>query len=256
MSEGVHTDVALITGASRGIGAAIAVRLAQDGMAVACTATTAQGCASTVARIEAAGGVALGLELRVHDPESVDTALAEVERTLGPVSVLVNNAGVACVAPFTEMTIEDFDRVIDVNLRGVFLCSRAAARRMVSGNIAGSIVNIGSVAGINAFPQRAGYCSSKAAVHHLTKVMSLDLAQHRIRVNAVAPGYVGTDLVTDLVEQGSLDLPSLQRRIPLGELGDVEDVANAVAWLISDQARYITGETLVVDGGWCAYGHV
>lgn len=249
--------VAVVTGGSRGIGEAVARRLAAEGMVVACTATSADTAEAAASRIRGDGGVeAMGLRMQVEEPEDVERAFALVEEALGPVSVMVNNAGIASVASFLDMGVDDFSRVIDVNVKGVFNGSLTAAKRMVASGTRGSIVQIGSIAGINGFPRRVGYCSSKAAVHHMTKVMSLDLAAHGIRVNCVAPGYIRTDMVQDLVDEGKLDEAALRRRIPLGDLGEGADVAAAVAWLASDQARYVTGETLLVDGGWSAYGHI
>jgi NAD(P)-dependent dehydrogenase (short-subunit alcohol dehydrogenase family) len=248
---------ALVTGASRGIGAAIARRLAADGYAVACAATSTDNAAGVADEITNHGAQrAMPIEIHVEDEQSVATAVAEIERAMGPITLLVNNAGIARVAPVHEMSVDDFDAVIDVNLRGVFICSHVVAERMVSAGSPGSIVNIGSVAGIDAFPGRSGYAASKAAVHHLTRVMALDLAPHRIRVNCVAPGYVRTDLIQELLDDGTLDAAALLRRIPMGEFGETADVAAAVSWLAGSESRYVTGETLVVDGGWAAYGHV
>lgn len=249
--------VAVVTGASRGIGAAVAERLAADGLAVGCTATTVEAAEAVAARLRQEHGVdAVAVVARVEDADDVEHALDEIERRLGPVSVMVNNAGIASVVPFLEVPAEEFSQVIDVNVKGVFHGSQAAARRMVASGTRGSIVQIGSIAGINSFPRRLGYCASKAAVHQMTRVMSLDLAEHGIRVNAVAPGYIRTDMIRDLVDAGKLDEGPLRRRIPLGDLGATADIAAAVAWLASPEARYVTGETLVVDGGWTAYGHI
>jgi NAD(P)-dependent dehydrogenase (short-subunit alcohol dehydrogenase family) len=249
--------VALVTGASRGIGAAIARRLARDGMAVACGATT-EANADGIARElrDELGATCLPVGIEVSDPISVQDAVERVEAALGPVGLLVNNAGIAGVTPFLDLEFEQFRRVIDVNLHGVFLCSQAVARRMVATGTHGSIIHIGSIAGVTGFPNRMGYVASKAAVRYLTKVMALDLAEAGIRVNCVAPGYVRTDMITDLAEAGLLDEDALRRRIPMGRLGGVDEVAAAVAWLASSEAGYVTGETLVLDGGWVAYGHV
>jgi NAD(P)-dependent dehydrogenase (short-subunit alcohol dehydrogenase family) len=249
--------VALVTGASRGIGAAIARRLAADGYAVACGATATANAVDVADEIAGHGTQrAMPIEIRVQDPDSVELAVASVERELGVITLLVNNAGINRVAPVHEQPVADFDAVLDVNLRGVFICSHFVSRRMVATGSPGSIVNIGSVAGIDAFPGRSAYAASKAGVHHLTRVMALDLAPHRIRVNGVAPGYIRTDLVQGLIAEGTLDVTSLRRRIPMGEFGETQDVAAAVAWLAGPESRYVTGETVIVDGGWAAYGHV
>lgn len=249
--------LAVVTGASRGIGAAVAERLAADGMAVVCTATSEAGAEVVAARLRDEHGVAaLGVRMRVEDADDVERTLDLIEDRLGPVSVMVNNAGIASVAPFLDVPAEEFSTVIDVNLKGVFHGSQSAARRMVASGTKGSLIQIGSIAGINGFPRRIGYCGSKAAVHQMTRVMALDLAEHGIRVNCVAPGYIRTDLIQDLIDDGKLDEGQVRQRVPLGDLGTGRDVASAVAWLASDEAGYVTGETLVVDGGWTAYGHV
>ncbi|HZB42151.1 MAG TPA: 3-oxoacyl-ACP reductase family protein [Ilumatobacter sp.] len=252
-----RSGVALVTGASRGIGAEIARRLAADGYDVACAAMSTANALGVADEITNNGSRrAVPIEIRVQDPGSVERAVADIENALGPISLLVNNAGVNRVAPVHEQPVEDFDAVLDVNLRGVFICSHFVSRRIIASGSPGSIINIGSVAGIDAFPGRSAYAASKAGVHHLTRVMALDLAPHRIRVNAVAPGYVRTDLVQGLLDDGTLDAATLLRRIPLGEFGETADIAAAVSWLAGPESRYVTGETLVVDGGWAAYGHV
>ena len=249
--------MALVTGASRGIGADVARRLAADGYAVACGATSRENAISVVEEIAAGGvGRAMPIELRVQDPSSVERGVAAVEKELGAITLLVNNAGINKLGPVHELSVEDFDAVIDVNLRGVFLCSHFASQRMVAAGTGGSIITIGSVAGIDAFPGRTGYAASKAAVHRLTRVMAIDLAAHRIRVNCVAPGYIRTDLIQNLLDEGRLDADALIRRTPMGMFGEGTDVAAAVSWLAGPESRFVTGETLVVDGGWAAYGHV
>jgi len=246
-----------VTGASRGIGAAIARRLAVDGYAVACAATSVANAVGVADEIAGDGARrAMPIEIHVQDADSVERGVDAIEDMLGPITLLVNNAGINRVAPVHEQPVADFDAVLDVNLRGVFICSHFVSRKMVAAGSPGSIVNIGSVAGIDGFPGRSAYGAAKAGVHHLTRVMALDLASHRIRVNGVAPGYVLTDLVQGLIDDGTLEAATMLRRIPLGEFGTTDDVAAAVSWLAGPESRYVTGETLVVDGGWAAYGHV
>ena len=249
--------VAVVTGASRGLGAAIAHQLGAKGWSVACLATTQERAAATAEQCASAHGVStVALGALVQDRAQMDQALQAVEEQLGPMSLIVNNAGIAHVAPFEELDPADFQTMVDINLMGVFHGSQLAAQRMIASGTPGSIVQLGSIAGINGFPQRVGYCGTKAAVHHMTKVMAVDLARHKIRVNTVAPGYIRTDMVQDLIDAGTLDETRLTARIPAADLGTPDDIAACVAWLASSDASYITGETIRVDGGWVAYGHI
>lgn len=249
--------VAVITGASRGLGAAMAMRLGADGWSVGCIATSEASASPIAAQVASTHGVStVALGALVQDRDQVDAALDRVEAELGPVSLMVNNAGIAHVAPFEEVLVEDFQQMVDINLMGVFHGSQAAARRMIASGTHGGIVQLGSIAGVNGFPDRVGYCGTKAAVHHMTKVMAVDLAKHGIRVNTVAPGYIRTDMVQDLIDAGTLDETRLTGRIPVKDLGTPEHIAACVAWLASDEAAYVTGETISVDGGWLAYGHI
>jgi NAD(P)-dependent dehydrogenase (short-subunit alcohol dehydrogenase family) len=249
--------VAIVTGGSRGIGAAIAEQLASEGMSVACTATSLERAAHVAEALHKRHGVAvLPLEMHVEDADQVGRSFEEVQESLGPITMLVNNAGVTNVAPILDADLVALSHLVDVNLKGVLNCSQAAARLMVGSGSPGSIINIGSLGAVNGFPGRGGYAATKAAVHHLTKVLAIELAQHGIRVNCVAPGFVETDMVAELAASGVLDLGALKRRTPLGELIPVDEVAGAVSWLASAAAANITGTTLLVDGGWTAYGHL
>ena len=251
------TRVAMVTGASRGLGAAITMRLASEGWSVGCVATSEASATAVATQANAAHGVPTrALGALVQDRDQVRAAIETTESELGPISLMVNNAGISQVAPFEELDPEEFQRVVDINLMGVFHGSQLAAQAMIASGTAGSIVQLGSIAGFNGFPQRVGYCGTKAAVHHMTKVMALDLARHNIRVNGVAPGYIKTDLVQELIDVGTLDEARLEHRIPAHQLGTPEHIAASVSFLASDDAAYITGETLTVDGGWIAYGHV
>jgi NAD(P)-dependent dehydrogenase (short-subunit alcohol dehydrogenase family) len=248
--------VAVVTGASRGIGRAVALALAAAGADVACLATTAENAAAVADEIRASDRRSLALGCRVEDGDAVRDAFDRVRAELGPIDVLVNNAGFSSPRPVLDMTEGDWDSHMAVNCRSIFLCSQAAARQMVAAGRGGAIINVGSIAGENAFPNRLAYCSSKAAVHQMTKVMALEWATHGIRVNCVAPGYVLTEMVAGLADRGILDIASLERRIPQHRLGRAEEIADAVTFLAGPRSSYLTGSVLLADGGWDAYGFV
>ena len=247
--------IALVTGASRGIGHACALALAGAGADVVCAATTAAHAEGVAQEVRALGRRALAAGAHVQDAAQVAALFDRAEQELGAVDVLVNNAGIAVPRPILEMDEATWDLVVDVNLKGVFLCGQRAARSMQARG-GGAIVNVGSLAGENAFPNRANYCASKAAVHHLTRVMAIEWAALGIRVNCVAPGYVRTELVEALHSQGRLDVSALEARAPQRRLGAPRDIADAVVYLAGDGAGFVTGSVLLVDGGWHAYGHV
>lgn len=253
----MSSKVAVITGASRGIGAAMVMRLASEGWSVGCIATS-EASATPIARqaAETHGVSTLSLGAHVQIRDEVEAAFDTIEAELGPVALMVNNAGIAQVEPFEELDPEDFRNVVDVNLVGVFHGSQVAAQRMIASGTHGAIIQLGSIAGVGGFPNRVAYCGTKAAVHHMTKVMALDLARHKIRVNCVAPGYIRTDMVQGLIDVGKVDEQRLLSRIPVEELGSPEHIAACVSWLASSESSYVTGETITVDGGWAAYGHV
>jgi NAD(P)-dependent dehydrogenase (short-subunit alcohol dehydrogenase family) len=168
----------------------------------------------------------------------------------------VNNVGVARRKPVVEMTEADWDEHFDINAKSVFLCSKRAAQSMIARRSGGAIINISSIAGQNAFPQRLGYCGSKAAVNHMTRVMATEWAADRIRVNGIAPGYIRTEAIQWFGQKGILDIQALERRTPMGRLGDGADVGAAAVYLASDAAKFVTGTILTVDGGWTAYGYL
>lgn len=249
--------VAIVTGGSRGIGAAVVEQLASEGMAVACTATLLDRAALVTDAVHSRHGCpVMPVQMRVEDADDVRRSFEAVQDALGPVTLLVNNAGITNVAPLVEADLGVLSQLVDVNLKGVLNCSQAAARLMIQCGVPGSIINVGSVGGFNGFPGRGAYGATKAAVHHLTKILAIELAKYRIRVNCVAPGFVETDMVKSLTSSGVLDVDALRRRTPLGELIPAEDIARTVAWLASSAARHITGESILVDGGWTAYGHL
>lgn len=248
--------VAVVTGASRGIGRAIALSLANDGADIACIATSEENALAVAAEVRAMGRRSLALGCRVEDGADVERAFARTVDTLGAVDILVNNAGISQPKPILEMAEADWDRHLDVNCKSVFLCGKTAAASMLAAGTHGTIINVGSIAGNNAFPNRLAYCSSKAAVHQMTKVMAIEWAEYGIRVNCVAPGYTATEMIEGLVEQNKLDVVRLENRIPQRRLGTPAEVAEAVLFFAREQSSYVTGSVLYVDGGWDAYGFV
>lgn len=248
-------QVAVVTGASRGIGRSIALGLAAAGAHVACLATREENAAEVAAEIQRRGRRALAVGCRVEDAGQVAAAVERVEAELGPIDLLVNNAGVSLPQPLLKMTEENWDLHMNVNVKSVFLCTQAVVRRMQAAGRPGNIVNIGSILGQNAVPATLGYCTSKAAVDHMTRVLAIECAKWGIRVNCVAPGYIRTELIDELVRDGKLTLDAIERRTPQRRMGSGADVANAVVYVASTDAGFMTGSVLVIDGGWNAYGY-
>jgi 3-oxoacyl-[acyl-carrier protein] reductase len=233
--------VAIVTGGSRGIGAAISRELARAGAKVAVNCHSGTQTADQVA--DEIGG--LVVQADVSDPEEAQALIERVEGELGGIDALVNNAGVTRDTLIARMSDDDWQTVIDTNLRGTFNTSRAVSRKMMRRR-SGAIVNLSSVVGIHGNPGQANYAASKAGIIGLTKALARELGSRGVRVNAIAPGYITTEL-TDVLndEQRGLILGNT----PLGRLGEPEDVAGAVRFLCSDDAAFITGEVLLVDGG-------
>ena len=239
--------VALVTGASRGIGAAIATTLADAGADLAITARDVASLRESAAQIVAMGRRCLPVACEVTNAESVDDTVTQVETVLGPVDILVNNAGVNSPRLALEATEAQWDTILDTNLKGAFLCAQRVGRTMVDRR-SGRIVNISSAAGLIPALERVAYCSSKAGLIMLTRVLALEWAQYGITVNAVAPTFVETELAAQ-----TLNRPGVreywERTIPLGRLATTADVAAAVRYLVSPEASFSTGEVLSVDGG-------
>lgn len=236
----------LVTGASQGLGAGFATTLAAAGAKVALAARQTGKLADLQRTIESAGGTAHAVAMDVTDGTSIRAAFDAAEAALGPVDVLVNNAGIAIPKPFLEVTEADWDAVLDTNLKGCFLAGQEAARRMAK-NGGGSIINIASVLGQQVIGQLASYCASKAGLIHLTKSMGLELARVGVRVNAIAPGYIETP-----INAGFFNSPAgekLVKGIPQRRLGQEHDLDGALLLLASDASRYMTGTVVTVDGG-------
>ena len=244
MSNEFKGQIALVTGASRGIGRAIAVALAQRGVIVYGTATTEGGAQAISEGLSAYEG-SKGLVLNVTDAEAVDAAIEGIIKSHGGLQILVNNAGITRDMLAMRMKDEEWDAVIDTNLKAVFRCSRAVMRPMMKQRY-GRIVNITSVVGASGNPGQANYAAAKAGVAGMTRALARELGSRGITVNCVAPGFIDTDMTKALSDDQHT---ALKAQIPLGRLGQPEDIAEAVAFLASPQAGYITGSELHVNGG-------
>lgn len=242
---------AIVTGAARGIGSAVAARLAREGYQVALADRDRTQAAAVAANLGAGHGA---YEVDVTSEAAIESMFTAVARDFGSVDLLVNNAAIAdTFKPTFDQSKAEFDHVIDANLTGAMLCAREAARLMLGrGN--GVIVNLASIAGELPMPTRNAYSASKAAIINLTGCMAAELAACDIRVVAVAPGYIRTPGVAELETSGKIDAAAIRKRIPMADFGRPEDVADAVAFLASEAASYITGTTLYVDGGWTSFG--
>jgi len=244
---------AIVTGAGSGIGKAIALAVAEAG--ADCVATELPdkmaGLDPVCEEIEKMGRKALPLPLKLPDLDSIDALVSKAAEEMGRVDILVNNAGINIPMDALEFTEEAWDAVLDINLKGLFFLSQRAAKEMVKQGDGGKIVNIASQNGVVGYYKRAAYCSSKAGVVNLTRVLAVEWAEHKINVNAIGPTFILTPLT-----QSTFDDPALRedllKRIPLGRVGQPEDVVGAVVFLASPAAGLVTGHTLLVDGGWTA----
>lgn len=237
--------IALVTGGAQGIGYACAEALAADGARIILADINADG---VQAAAEKLGNGTVGLVCDMADPAQITAMFDEIETNHGFVEVLVNNAGIALPGDFLTIEAEQFTKVIDVNLTGTFLATQRAARAMVANKIEGAIVNMSSVNAVISIPSIAAYCASKGGVMQLTKASSLALAPHNIRVNAVGPGSIDTAMLAG-VNADPAAMATVMSRTPLKSIGEARDVADAVVFLASKKAKYITGETIYVDGG-------
>ncbi len=238
---------ALVTGASQGLGAHFAQKLAASGAKVAVAARKRADCEALAERICADGGTAMAVTLDVTDSLSAEGALDSVIQAWGRLDILVNNAGVTSTKALLEEEEAVWDRIMDTNLKGAFLMGQAAARAMARDGKGGTIVNVASILGHRVAGHVSAYCASKAGLVQLTKSMALEWARHKIRANALCPGYVETDLNRDFFasEAGG----ALVKRIPYRRLGQVSDLDGPLLFLCSDASAYVTGTSLVVDGG-------
>jgi len=241
---------ALVTGAARGIGRVLAMALAEAGCDVSILGLHLEGAETLAREIRRLGRKSIAIEADVAEKDQVDKAFADTVKELGRLDICVNNAGVSIQKPIEEMPEEDWDNIMDTNLKGVFLCSQAAARIMIPQR-SGNIINIASVSGIavNVPQKQAVYNASKAGVAMLSKSMAVEWAQYGIRVNSISPGYMKTEMTLSTMMHL---FPTWESLTPLGRLGEPEELRGAVLYLASDASSYLTGHDLVVDGGYTA----
>jgi NAD(P)-dependent dehydrogenase (short-subunit alcohol dehydrogenase family) len=241
--------VAVVTGSSTGIGAAIAHELAAAGAAVAVNSRTEERARPVAEAIGRAGGTAIAVAADVTAPEGPEALMDAAVRELGGLDVLVNNAGMGMAVPSEEMPVEEFRGLVELDLVAPFACARAAARHMLA-NGRGVIVNVASIFGVAGIPRRAAYVSAKHGLVGLTKVLGAEWAGRGVRCVAVDPGWVATDLLLANMRRDGFDSAVLERRTPLGRMGEPEEIARVVRFLASDAASFITATDVAADGGW------
>ena len=245
--------VAIITGARRGMGRTHALVLAKAGAKVVVADISLEDCQKVVEEIEKNGGEAIAVKCDVSKKEEVEEMVKETVEKFGKVDILVNNAGICQFKPFLELNEEEWDRTLDINLKGYFLCAQAVAKEMTKQK-SGVIVNIASVAmgqqGIG-MPNIVHYCASKGGIVGMTEALAVELASYNIRVNAISPGMIETPMI-DPIKADPKVKKAMLTRVPLRRVGNPEEVSNLVLFLVSDASSYITGSTVVIDGGWLA----
>lgn len=246
-------QVAIITGSSMGIGKAIARVYGRAGSRVVVNSRDEGRARAAAADLAAEGIDAFPVAADLAQAEGVTRLFEATDRQWGRLDVLVNNAGTNAIAPSEHLSLHDWQRTIDLNLTGAFLCAQAAAQRMIPQG-RGVIINISSILGETALAQRAAYCSAKHGLNGLTKVLAIEWASRGIRVHAINPAYIATALDVEDQASGGYGAADIERRTPLGRYGTAEEVANTALFLASDLSSYITGSGIDVDGGWLAYG--
>lgn len=242
--------VSIVTGSGRGIGRAIAIELAKAGAKVVVTSRHTDECDEVCEVINKEEGESICVKCDVSKKEEVEQLVQNTVDRFGGIDILVNNAGVLRQKPITEMTEEDWDTTLDINLKGAFLLTQAVVPHMIKRKGA-KILSIASVAGKVGFANISAYCASKGGLINLTKELALELATHNINVNAIAPGVIQTQMTEGML-QNETSRNALLAQVPLGRVGQAEEIAHAARFLVSKEADYITGQTLVIDGGWLA----
>jgi NAD(P)-dependent dehydrogenase (short-subunit alcohol dehydrogenase family) len=244
--------VILVTGGATGLGQAICQRCAEEGAAVIVADVNFEGAQQTASDIKNNGGNALAAQVDVKDKAQVQSMVSEVVEHMGQIDVLVNNAGIFSRGPSTEVSEEDWDRMMDINVKGSFLCTQAVVKQMIEKKIPGSLIHMSSIAGFVGFAESLAYCTSKGAILQMSKVLALEYGPHGIRSNVIAPGTFNTAMNDWFLKDAEFRKSSLAS-IPLGRLGEPEEIASTVVFLASDEASYFNGAVLLHDGGQIAH---
>ena len=252
----LNDRIALITGGGSGLGKAMSLLFAEEGADIAIADIDSSSAEKTAREVREIGRRAIAIRADIAESKDVDMMTDSVLSNLGDIHILVNNAGIVGeIVPTIESSIEIWDKVTRVHLRGTYLCCRQVGNWMVSRK-AGKILNMGSVAGIGGMPMRADYGPAKAGIIYMTRALAVEWAKYNINVNCLAPGYIMTPMAAKLIKEGKINEEPINKRTPLGRMGRPDDVAKAALFLVSDDANYITGVTLPVDGGWLAYSYL
>ncbi len=251
----LQDKVAIVTGAGRGIGKAIALAYAEAGADIVAVARSAGEIGETVQAVEAMGRHGLALTADITVPAEVERMVVQTVQTFGRVDILVNCAGQRAVMASTELSLADWQRVLDVNLTGSFLCAQAVGRYMIKAG-RGKIINIGSMQAHSGASARAAYIASKTGLVGLTRALGVEWAVHGVNVNLLSPGYFHTQAIERQIQIGQLDLAAIERRTPAKRIGKMEDLLGPAIFLASDESNFMCGQSLIIDGGWLAYGHL
>lgn len=247
----LKNKIAIVTGSRRGIGKSIALELAKEGAKVVISDIDLKECQNVCDEIKKIGSDAIAVNCDVSKKRDADAMVKRVIQKFKKIDILVNNAGVVLMKPFVQMTEKDWDFVLDINLKGVFLCTNAVVKQMIKQK-SGKIISVASIAGEVGFMNTSAYCASKAGIINLTRELAMELSPHNINVNAVAPGVIATKMTEDMLKDKKTK-EVLLASTPLGRIGQPEEIGKAVVFLASDDSNFITGHTLVVDGGWLTH---
>ncbi|MDP5274056.1 SDR family NAD(P)-dependent oxidoreductase [Chengkuizengella axinellae] len=248
--------VAVVTGSGRGIGAAIARGFAQEGAHIVLISRTASQLEKQAEFIKQYGVQHLSIEADISKEKDVISIRKKVMEQLGRIDILVNAAGITMVSKSEELSLENWTKCLDINLTGTFLMCKELGGQMIEAANGGKIINITSIVSHAGIPERAAYSSSKGGVKQLSQTLAVEWAKHNIQVNTISPGFIVTEIVRDLISKGIHKPEKMVARIPAGRMGEVEDLAGPAIFLASSESNYVSGTTLIVDGGWMANGYV